>query len=110
MKKQARFWTFHSGDVRIKLNAGQIVHHSHGGRTDEGYHWETSVYHFDGREVTCEWSTDSQDCDGRMTRGGFSRCALRNLDKGHREGDVIYPAWEHLDENQRDFSAEAAGY
>jgi hypothetical protein len=110
MKKQARFWTYHNGNVRIKLDAGQTVHHSHGGPTDEGYHWEASRYSFDGVMVTCEWQSESRDCDGRMTRGGETCCHVRNLDKGYQEDGLRFPDWQQVDEHQRDHSAEAMGY
>ena len=110
MKKQARFWTYHNGAVRIKLNAGQTVHHSHGGKTEEGYSWEANRYSFDGIMVTSEWHSDSRDCDGRMTRGGEAVCHLRNLSAGYAEDGIRFPDWQQIDECQRDYSAEAAGY
>jgi hypothetical protein len=110
MKKQARFWTYHNGLVRIKLNAGQTIHHSHGGATDEGYHFEANRYSFDGQIVTCEWSTDSRDCDGRETRGGEVICPISQLSAGHPDEGIRYPAWKQLDEFQRDHSAEAMNY
>ena len=110
MPKQARFWVYLNGAVRIKLRAGQTIHHSHGGATDEGYSWEAASYSFDGRQVTCEWSTDSRDCDGRMTRSGFTVCKFADLGAGYCEDGISFPAWLHFDERQRDHAAEAAGY
>jgi hypothetical protein len=109
-KKQARFWTYHNGAVRIKLNAGQTLHHSHGGATDEGYSWEANRYSFDGCMVSLEWHSESRDCDGRMTRGGETVCHVRNLAEGYQEDGIRFPAWEQADEYQRDHSAEVMNY
>jgi hypothetical protein len=106
----ARFWHYHVGAVLIKLEAGQTVTHSSGGQTDEGYSWATNTYSFDGKTVTCEWSTDSRDCDGRYTSSGTSYCPLARLGGGYREDEIAYPAWEPGDARQRDYSAEAMGY
>jgi hypothetical protein len=118
--KQARFWTYHRGLVRIKIDKGQTLHHSHGGATDEGYHWEWDRYFFDGKTVFHEIDTDSRDCDGRYDYHGESRCDVDDLNKGATEevinggGEVIeiyhFPEWRHGKESQRDYSAEAAGY
>lgn len=110
--QQARFWHYHNGVVRIKLNAGQTIHHSHGGATDEGYSWETVSYYFDGEIVTCAWCTDARDCDGRMTRNGITHCSIHELACGHRDDEtgITFPAWQHGENGQRDYSAEAMGY
>jgi hypothetical protein len=110
MKKQARFWTYNNGAVRIKLNAGQTLRHSHGGPTDEGYHWEANRYSFDGQTVTLEWHSDSRDCDGQMSQGGETVCPIRDLSAGYQDDGIAFPAWKHVDEYQRDHAAEAAGY
>lgn len=111
---QARFWEHNTGLVKVKLDAGKTFHHSHGGATDEGYHWEARRYSFDGKTVVCEWTTDSRDCDGRYTRGGVSVCDVDQLRGGYddQENGVRFPAWrDQKDEAyQRDHSAEAAGY
>jgi hypothetical protein len=111
--KQARFWTDHRGGiVKIKIADGQTLSHSFGGPTDEGYSWSGVTYSFDGRTVTCEWATDSRDCDGRMQHHGVAHCDVERLSQGYCDTDagVIFPAWEHDEQGQRDHSAEAAGY
>jgi hypothetical protein len=112
MKQQARFWHYHNGAVRLKINAGQTIHHSHGGATDEGYSWEAVAYSFDGETVTCEWATQSRDCDGRMDRNGVTHCPADQLAAGYRDDEfgVTYPAWQQGESGQRDYSAEAMGY
>ena len=110
--KQARFWEYHNGLVKIKINEGKTIHHSHGGPTDEGYSWEAKSFSFDGRTVTCEWATDARDCDGRMTRSGVSHCDVERLSQGYidEESGVTFPSWENGESSQRDYSAESAGY
>ena len=111
---QARFWEHNSGVVKIKINEGETFHHSHGGATDEGYHWEARRYSFDGETVVCEWSTDSRDCDGRYQRGGVVVCRIDQLRAGWNdtENGVQFPAWQDQANEafQRDHSAEAMNY
>jgi hypothetical protein len=113
MKKQARFWHWHNGAVRIKINAGQTIRYSHGGATDEGYSWEAIEFSFDGATVSRECCERSQDCDGRYDRSGTSHCPADGLAAGNVDPDepaIIYPAWQHGDYAQRDYSAEAMNY
>lgn len=109
---QARFFEHATGIVKIKINAGETLHHVSGGATDEGYSWEAKEYHFDGETLTCQWSTDARDCDGRMTRSGVSVCRADRLQAGWHDAEngVRFPDWASHDERQRDYSAEAAGY
>ncbi|MBR0998800.1 hypothetical protein ABIF65_003718 [Bradyrhizobium japonicum] len=111
--KTARFWHYHkSGAVKIKLRPGQTVHHSHGGRTDEGWHRESNAFQFDGRTVTVEWCNDGADCDGRLTRSGISHCAADRLTAGYHDTETgeSFPDWQEGESSQRDYAAEAAGY
>lgn len=109
----ARFWYYHkSGMVRIKLRAGQSLHHSHGGRTEEGWSRESNRFEFDGRTVTNEFCNDGADCDGRMTRHGVVTCAADRLAAGYldTENGAAFPDWQTVETGQRDYSAESAGY
>lgn len=112
MKPQtARFWHWHHGAVLIKLQIGQSVCHSHGGRTDEGWHRETNMFSFDGETVTNEWSSDGVDCDGRLSRAGVSFCQVDCLRSGYQdETGLRFPEWQQGKSSQRDYSAEAMGY
>lgn len=112
-RQTARFWECHkSGIVRIKIATGQTLHHSHGGRTDEGWHRESRVYSFDGETVSCDWSNDGADCDGRISHGGIVHCAADRLAAGYHDAEAgaTFPDWQAGDSFQRDHSAEAAGY
>jgi hypothetical protein len=113
MQKQVRFWHYYNGAVKIKLNVGETVRHSHGGPTDEGYSWEAVQYSFDGETVICEWASQARDCDGRYDRNGVTHCAVAKLTAGCADPDestIIYPAWEQGESRQRDHSAEAMNY
>lgn len=111
MKQQARFWIDHKGSfVRLKINAGQTLGHSYGGPTEEGYSYTSQAYNFDGAMVACDWRTDARDCDGRMTHTGSAYCAYARLAAGYQEEGLAFPAWEHGETGQRDYSAEAMGY
>lgn len=110
--KQARFWDFYNGAVRIKINAGETLHHSHGGATDEGYSWEAVSYSFDGETVICEYATQARDCDGRYDRSGVSVCRFDQLGAGYNDEELgaRYPAWQEGVHSERDHSAEAMNY
>lgn len=113
MTKRVRFWVYTTSPVRITLDAGQTLHHSSGGRTDEGWHRESNIWSFDGKVVTSEWCTDGRDCDGRLTRSGEAWFAADKAQAGYvEEGDssIRYPSWEHGNTRQRDEYAEMAGY
>lgn len=109
----ARFWVYITCPVRITLRKGQTLTHSHGGRTDEGYSWETNSWHFDGATVYAATATDARDCDGRITHDATATCPVDELDHGFVEQDlpfIAYPNWTPHKASQRDFSAEAMGY
>ena len=111
MIKQARFWIDYKGSfVRLKIKAGQTVSYSYGGPTDEGYSYTGESYNFDGRMVACDWGTDARDCDGRVTHTGSAYCAANRLTAGYVENGIAFPAWEHGETGQRDYSAEAMNY
>ena len=111
-KPTVRFWHYHIGAVLIKLRAGETVHHSHGGPTDEGWHRNSVAYSFDGETVTCEWCADGADCDGRMTRGGTVHCRIDQLQAGYHDQETgeRFPKWSEGETHQRDYAAEAMNY
>ncbi|KGT73711.1 hypothetical protein MA20_42960 [Bradyrhizobium japonicum] len=109
----ARFWHYHkSGLVKIKIRSGQTLHHSHGGRTDEGWHRESNAFSFDGRTVVNDWCKDGADCDGRLTQHGSCHCPADRLAAGYddTENGARFPDWQPGETGQRDYAAEAAGY
>jgi hypothetical protein len=108
-----RFWDYViSEPILIKIKRGQTLRHSRGGPTDEGWHRSSHVWHFDGEKVTCESVSDGADCDGRLTRYSMSECPISKLRAGYVDTVecIAFPAWEPVDESQRDYSAEAMGY
>lgn len=111
MRKQARFWVYTNGSpARVKINAGEILGHTEGGLTEEGYSYSTSVYQFDGRYVFVAASDEARDCDGRISREAMYECAVGELGAGSAFDGVVYPAWNTVRRSQRDYTAESMGY
>lgn len=117
----ARFWTFYRGAwVKITLAPGQSLTCGHSTPDDEGYHYETSIWTFDGRDVIEQWANGGKDCDGRIDREGESICSLSRLmavcpmstPEDFFDGCQIYrPDWqEHKAERVRDEYAQLANY
>ena len=113
MADKIRFWHFSpvGDDVLIKIRKGQTLRHYYGTTTDEGWHSESNIWHFDGNILVSEWMTDGRDCDGRLQQIGESSCPVENLRAGYvADNGIVYPKWEQGESSQRDYSAEAMGY
>lgn len=112
--KTARFWDLVNGSpVRITLRPDQSLSWSQRSATDEGWSAEFCTWTFENGRVIAECGTDGVDCDGRMSHFTTVECRVFRLNKGLRDtvcADVTYPAWQSVDESQRDYSAEAMGY
>ena len=96
-----------------------------GGPDEEGYnYWGHTTRHRPAEydlpaRLEHEWSSDSRDCDGRMTTGGEMWVRLRLVHTEQEQGVRIWmpecdaegiPVWHHERSEQRDYTAEAAGY
>lgn len=110
MKKTVRFWHYATTPVLIKMRAGQTLSHTSGGPTDEGWHRDVDVWHFDGRTVFHNWCSDGVDCDGRLMQNGKCYFDAAEAFAGNECDGVRFPAWQQGEHSQRDFSAEAMGY
>lgn len=112
--RQVRFWIWENGGpVMMKLRQGQTLHWFRGRVHEEGFASETRKWCFDGAYVFHQWHEHCRDCDGRYWRGGASLCAVDELRAGEpcsEDESIRYPAWEHTDQVQRDYAAEAMGY
>lgn len=110
--KSIRFWHYGNGPVLLTLKAGQRLHHSSGGRTDEGWSHESNVWSFDGHVVTCEWCNDGVDCDGQLTSEGLAWFSARDAKAGYRDDrlGINFPLWRQSRLSQRDYAAEAMNY
>ena len=118
----ARFWAYiNGGPVKITLRPGQTLSHYQAWATDEGWASEGDTWEHTGDGVEHEYASDGADCDGRLSSGGDSYCALCDLRAGNypyiTEGDdlemwedVRYPAWQDAGGYRRDYQAELAGY
>lgn len=112
----ARFWEYiHGSPVKITLRSTgrNVLRHSHGGPTDEGWSAEAYVWSLDGYLVRCEYTTAGSDCDGRHTSYSDTGCPIGFLQSGYREETdpaIAYPEWQRISASQRDQFAEAMGY
>lgn len=73
------------------------------GRTEEGYRSETHTYRLEGEYVIREIHTYERDCDGCHEYRAIDRCPTDTANTESAE-------WEDISRNQRDHTAEAAGY
>lgn len=109
-----RFWHFANGSpVLLTLRDGGGFERSEGGRTDEGYSWETTVYRYSDGVLYAEWHVSARDCDGPIERHSYAECRAETVRAGVIDSDhkgVVWPAWQHQGACQRDYYAEAAGY
>lgn len=116
--KTLRFWAFvNGGPVRIKIKPGQTLEWTRLEITDEGFVrsgeiWESVT----GRVTVFAWH-EGRDCDGRVSGSTESYCHVDQLADGYKSPDesfngqsISYPAWQHVETEQRDYAAEAAGY
>ena len=116
--KNVRFWTLiHGCPVKLTLSIEQSISWGCVEPTEEGWSSEYGQWYFDGEYVYREWFTDGRDCDGRLSTYQHQLCEPSKLkawkDPGNACGQpfgVDFPYWEDIDNSQRDYQAEAAGY
>jgi hypothetical protein len=109
----ARFWTFENGaPVRVKIKAGQRLHHCTSYFNGEGWSHSATVWEFDGEIVAREYDNWGRDCDGGHGYSSESFCHVSKLTAGYSCADdgVTYPDWQKSAERCFDEHAEAAGY
>lgn len=108
-----RFWAFiNNSMVRIAIHPGQTLHHSAFQHTDEGFERFSRSWTHDGRFVSESSYCRSRDCDGLYENWWERECEadrMAAVSNVHVPGHLL-PEWRHLNSNQRDHSAEAAGY
>ena len=79
--------------------------------TDEGWESFGAEFSFDGEFVTFVSAKDGTDCDGRLSSVVEYSCHKDNLGIVKSEDGLYFlPDWERVDEQQRDYAAERAGY
>ena len=110
--RNARFWVFINGPVKLTLKPGQTLEHMSGGYEDEGWSSDCNTWEHTGDSVFHEWSHDAQDCDGRHGTGGESSCDLGDLYAGYEDDDgIVYPKWSKgRDHGVYDQYAQKMGY
>ena len=114
MVKNARFWVYIHGRIKITLKPGQKLSYSFGHTTDEGYHSEFYEWEYIDGIVKETFESASQDCDGPLYRSSECFCEYNELHSrlivDHNEEEVDYPEWKKTSDCQRDVYAEAMGY
>lgn len=121
------FWE-HVNDtwVKLTLKPGQILRWTQFLHTEEGWSSHSMSWHYDrdDRSVFCVMRDEGRDCDGRVSMswsGKFSiddfRREAHHLDIGTdktgnpiHDPDIIWPEWHEVSREERDYTAEAAGY
>ena len=113
----ARFWVIgpNCSPVKITLQPGCSLHHSHSYDNGEGYSRESVEWTHNGDHVTRELDTSGTDCDGRHSHSQEDYCPVSRLAKHIlREQDSSWPThwplWNTRRASQRDYAAEAMGY
>jgi len=119
----ARFWVFWRDSwVKLSVRQGQELKASHSAPDEEGFHYQWSIWRFDGLAVFEQWGNGGRDCDGRIDRCGHSVCHPSQLasvpayDDGtpdclHDGRLIMRPAWEEYKPVEiRDQYAEMANY
>lgn len=112
-RQNARFWLSlgYRRMVKVTLVDGDSFAHTTSGRHEEGWWSITIEISYDQGVVTMQTHSDGTDCDGRLYSCEISQCDLAQLRMvpGDEEPNMLLPAWTRKS-NQRDYSAEAAGY
>ena len=123
--RRARFWVFINMDwVKLTLRQSHSLYYVMRQQpTEEGYHYESNMWTFEGKRVVHQWSDGGRDCDGSIERYGAQFCHLDDLhaepadDDGttsayHHGQHIHRPSWANEDFRTvvRDEFAEAAGY
>ena len=105
-------WDENAEEMRLlTLDEGETHEREWGGPTDEGYSYGGETLRHEGdRIVSYRW-TRSRDCDGPLDTASESECSVYRLHAYYNAHTGKYlPDWERVNESQRDYFAEAAGY
>ena len=119
--RNARFWEYVNGEwIKITVKPGQSLAWSQGGPNEEGWNMEGFRFRYIDDAIRADYWSDGRDCDGRMSDSSSFTCPISRLQVrkpnvfggevyGPEDGSLL-PAWDKLDSQHRDYSAEAAGY
>lgn len=116
--KNARFWTtVHGSYVKVTLSPGDSVDFREGGETEEGFDVRFVSFEYDGSEVRQSSHRTAQDCDGRISQDYETAWDCVTTREPYStepdycpEPGALFPQWEEVDYNQRDYAAERMGY
>ena len=109
-----RFWAWiNNSPVKITLAPGQVIEHTSGGPTDEGWSWECQTFEFiygigKVERTVCR---SGADCDGPHSSEHHQVADMQDLAANWIDEDQLaYPKWELQSSSQRDYYAEAMNY
>lgn len=109
----ARFWAFVNDDfVKLSLRPHQKLHHSRFSDNEEGFSLEEVSWTHNGDVVYAFWYNRARDCDGLFENWYESECDIDQLQVRATSltDEFRFPQWRKINSDQRDHSAEAAGY
>ena len=113
-QRNARLWIFPNGSpVKVTLRPGDSIAWGRSYHHEEGWSREGIELTYDGETVEREVWEDGTDCDGRTSSSEQSFCHRSRLQArcGEWDGEPYpMPEWEWGECQQRDYTAEAAGY
>jgi len=112
MSRNARFWVWIDGWVKLTLRPGEFLSWGRSEPTEEGHRSESIEWHAysDGSGVAREYYTYERDCDGPWERQGADYCKISRLDAVATHDGIARPDWQEERSEQRDHYAEAMGY
>ena len=107
------YFYFDESWQKIELADNQNLELSCGGVTDEGHHYEHTMFYRRGNFVTRRDHCDDLDCDGKTSYYvelivDITKPLLDTRDNEY--GHIDVPSWKKIDESCRDFTAESMGY
>jgi hypothetical protein len=94
----------------IVLADGEQREFREGGPTDEGYNYTRYRFTNEGDLVRLEIENTGSDCDGRLDTYAERVCPIKDLASYKTPDGTMVPSWVRVQDFQRDYTAEAAGY
>jgi hypothetical protein len=109
---RVRFWTFvNGGAVKLSLGKDESLAYWRGGPTDEGRLSVWTTWWFDGTDLHRRIERTETDCDGRVSNESHDTVPAEEVTHHPIDGnDHPTPDWRNTYRQNRDYTAEAAGY
>jgi hypothetical protein len=110
--RNARFWIIWNATLaKLTLAPGQRLTLSSFSRHEEGWTRQWKSFEHTGEAVEHTTHEDGTDCDGRSSYTATCLCPLSELAAFKSDYfEEPLPKWTVLESEQRDYTAEQAGY